>query len=126
MKLTNRSSTTEAQEQMAIMRWLDLKGIPAFHIPNGGKRNLIEAVKFKKLGVKPGIPDIFLPIPRKSYHGLFIELKKDKKAYLTEKQQFWVEELSRQGYLVHVAYGAEQAIRYISNYIDLTADTNYC
>ena len=29
-----------------------------FHIPNGGKRNRIEAVKFKAIGLLPGAPDM--------------------------------------------------------------------
>lgn len=118
MRLTNRSNS-ESAEQIAIMKWLDLKGIPAFHIPNGGKRNLVEAVKFKQLGVKPGVPDLFIPVARKGHHGVFIEVKRDKRSYLTENQQFWVEELTKQGYLVHVAYGAEQAIRVVSEYMDI-------
>lgn len=29
-----------------------------FHIPNGGFRNLIEATRFKRIGVKAGVPDV--------------------------------------------------------------------
>jgi hypothetical protein len=47
-----------------------------FAIPNGGERNKIVAAKLKATGVKAGVHDIFLAVPRKLYHGLFIELKK--------------------------------------------------
>ena len=46
-----------------------------FHIPNGGKRNLREAVRLKKQGVVAGVPDLFCPEPTKLFHGLFVELK---------------------------------------------------
>ena len=47
------------------------------HIPNGGKRTKAEAAIFKAMGVKSGIPDVFLPAPRGIYHGLYIEFKSD-------------------------------------------------
>ena len=31
-----------------------------WHTPNGGSRHMHEAVKLKSMGVKPGIPDIFI------------------------------------------------------------------
>lgn len=39
------------------------------HIPNGGKRNAREGARFKRMGVKAGVPDIAFPIPRGGYHG---------------------------------------------------------
>jgi hypothetical protein len=33
------------------------------HVPNGGKRSPIEAGIFSTLGVKPGVPDIFIALP---------------------------------------------------------------
>lgn len=47
-----------------------------FHIPNGGKRTKYEAARFKAMGVVPGIPDLFLAIPKGGYHGMFIEMKR--------------------------------------------------
>lgn len=111
--------STENQEQITAMKWLDLKGIPAFHVPNGGKRNAVEAMKFKAMGVKPGIPDIFIPVAKKGFHGLFIELKRAKNAYLSDHQQWWMTELSKQGYAVTVCYGADQLIRFVSKYMEI-------
>lgn len=61
---------TEAQEQTALFQWAEMMQgrIPELrlmhHIANGGTRNQIEAVHLKQQGVKPGIPDIFLPCAR--------------------------------------------------------------
>lgn len=46
-----------------------------FAIPNGGSRNIVEAVNFKRMGVLAGVPDLFVPRGNSTYHGLFIEMK---------------------------------------------------
>lgn len=47
-----------------------------FSINNGLKLNIGQAVKAKKSGTNRGIPDIFLPVARRHFAGLFIEVKK--------------------------------------------------
>lgn len=75
----------EAREQEALFRWADFAAgtMPElkllYHIPNGGSRNKAEAANLKRQGVKAGVPDLFLPVPRGGYHGLYIELKFGKK-----------------------------------------------
>jgi hypothetical protein len=89
-----------------------------FHIPNGGSRNKLEAANLKKQGVKAGVPDLFLPISRGGYHGLFIELKYGKNKP-TEKQAEWLKSLNEQGYAVAVCYGCEEASEKILKYLKL-------
>jgi hypothetical protein len=40
-----------------------------FHVPNGGARSVVEGAIFKGLGVKPGVPDLVLPILSGGYCG---------------------------------------------------------
>ena len=87
-----------------------------FHIPNGGSRNFLEALNLKKQGVKAGVPDLFLPVPNKTYHGLFIEMKYGKNKP-TEYQKEWIKYLNSVGYLAVVCYSAEEAINVIKKYI---------
>jgi hypothetical protein len=48
-----------------------------FHIRNGGSiKSAREGMKFKRMGVRKGIPDLFLSIPHIDWHGFYIELKK--------------------------------------------------
>jgi len=46
-----------------------------FHTPNGGLRTKAIAAKFKRMGVKPGVSDICLPVSRNGYTCLWLELK---------------------------------------------------
>jgi hypothetical protein len=36
-----------------------LPGVISWHTPNGGKRDRVEAIRFKMIGVEAGIPDYF-------------------------------------------------------------------
>ena len=116
----------EEREQIAIFKWAEMqKGISLLHhIPNGGKRGKVEAARLKAAGVKAGIPDICLPVPRNGYGALYIELKapSDKltgarKGVLSQKQREVIDELRKSGNAVVVCYGAEEAIKAIKEYI---------
>ena len=111
---------SEASEQSALFEWAEYANNPElrlmFHIPNGGSRNIVEAVNLKKQGVKSGVPDILLPVARKCYHGLFIEMKYGKNK-ISENQTNWIINLSKQDYLCKVCYGFEEARKVIENYL---------
>jgi len=71
---------TESAHQKALFAWVaqqtdypELK--LAFSIPNGGLRDKVTAARLKAEGCKAGVWDIFLPVPRGQWHGLFIEMK---------------------------------------------------
>ena len=59
----------ETDEQQALFDWAKISGIPDIDllhaIPNGGHRNKATAGQLKAEGVKRGVPDIFLPVPKK-------------------------------------------------------------
>lgn len=115
----------ETQEQIAVMDWCrwqenhypELKMI--FHIVNEGKRSTRVGLELQKMGMKKGIPDICLPIPNGKYHGLWIELKADKTKKATQSQVDWICRLRHQGYDAVVAYGAEEAIGIIKEYLNI-------
>ncbi|MDU4324842.1 MAG: VRR-NUC domain-containing protein [Clostridium celatum] len=113
---------TEAQEQRFLFQWAgyseqkypELKLL--HHIPNGGKRDARTAANLKKEGVKAGVPDIFLPVGRGGYLGLYIELKVGKNK-TSLKQKEWIEKLRQQGYRVEVCYGWLEAKEEIEQYM---------
>ncbi len=46
-----------------------------FAVPNGGSRNKLEAINLKRQGVKPGVADVLLLIPKGGFASLCIEFK---------------------------------------------------
>lgn len=113
----------EAEEQILVMQWTEYnKGkFPElellYHVPNGGYRNEIEAANLKKQGVKAGVPDLCLPVPRGGYCGLFIEMKAGKGCKTSKSQDKWIDALKKQGYMAGVCYGAEHAISVLTKYL---------
>ena len=110
----------EHVHQLTLIKWFD-REYPAlsgriFAIPNGGLRNISVAVKLKLEGVRPGVPDLFLPYPSNGYHGLFIELKNEK-GRPTKEQIDWVEYLSASGYKAEIVYGWIEASEFIADYL---------
>jgi len=106
----------EYEEQVKLVKYLDYKGFLFYHCPNGGSRDMREAVKFKRLGVKSGVPDICIPMPSNGYHGCYIELKRKIGGNISLKQRQWVEALKVQGYAAYICKGADDAIQIIDNY----------
>lgn len=118
---------TEDQEQMTVMSWAHRTKFKdgrlsdyLFHIPNGGSRNIIEATKLKKMGVKAGVPDLQLIVPNGLIHGLWIELK-SKAGKLQPSQRLMIQRLEAQGYMCKVCFGADEAINEIKKYLMLEA-----
>jgi hypothetical protein len=111
---------TEDQDQAALARWMTLQRIKFFAIPNGGSRHIAEAVKLKRCGVQRGIPDLCIPIPSGSYHGLFLELKRERGGKVSFEQVEWLRFLREQGYYAEIAYGFEEAKKIVTEYLAMT------
>lgn len=88
-------------------------------IPNGGFRSKTTAVKMKAEGVKAGFPDVLITVARKGYHGMTIEFKATKGGKLRESQQWWIDQLTEQGYYATVAYGADDGWTKTCTYLDI-------
>lgn len=114
----------EAIEQSQLFLWASFSSIKypelelLYHVPNGGSRNALEAVNLKRQGVKSGVPDLCLPVPRGKYHGLYIELKAGKNK-ASQKQREWLRALREQNYAAMVCYGCDEAIEVITQYLNL-------
>lgn len=108
---------SEALEQRAVVEYCELKKIPVFHIPNGGYRNKAEAAHLKAQGVRPGVPDLCVPVARYGYHGLYIEMKAKKNGRVSAYQQRWLALLRENGYCAYVCNGAGAAIRLLDQYM---------
>lgn len=112
----------EHDEQAALFQWAALQEnvypelALMFAVPNGGHRHKAVAAKMKAEGQRAGVPDIFLPVSRYPYFGLFIEMKVGRNK-TTPKQDWWLEQLEKQGYYTTVCYGWEAAKELIVSYL---------
>lgn len=114
---------TEHQEQSRVISWWALQhqrfGLPVFAlfcVPNGGARDVITGARLKAEGVRPGVPDLCLAVPRGAHHGLYIEMKVgDNKP--SDRQTEIIEYLNRVGYKAVVHYSSEDAIKEIEGYL---------
>ena len=118
---------SEHDEQVALFDWAAVSRLPGIDlmlaIPNGGQRNKAVAGKLKAEGVKRGVPDIFLPVARNGYHGLFIELKRSKigssqAGRATKEQIQWLSDLTDQGYMAVLCVGWDAARRTVEGYLE--------
>lgn len=121
---------TESRLQVSCVRWFRLQypnyASNLFAIPNGGKRNSIEASIMKYEGVTAGVPDMFLAVLRADtsgsnihlWPGMFIEMKtKDGRLSLSQKEMHNV--LKAEGYLVKTCRSLDEFIDIVNDYINL-------
>ena len=108
---------TEHAEQCAVVQYCDMKHIPIFAIPNGANKSIGQRMKFKAEGLRGGVPDLFIPVPRNGKSGMFVEMKRLKGSVTSTEQTIWIEWLGELGYHVVVAKGAQAAIDYINSYL---------
>lgn len=114
---------TEAEEQRELFKWAKRQSgrhpelLYMFHVPNGGRRRTREAALLQAEGVKSGVPDIVLPAPKRPYHGLYIELKRQKSGTVSEDQKKYLDFLNFAGYKAVVCHGWKEASDTIMNYL---------
>lgn len=106
----------ERDEQITFIEYCDWNHIPVYHVPNGGKRGKREAIDLKRQGVKPGVPDLCIPIASHGYHGLYIELKYGNNK-TTDEQDAWLSLLNANGYHAIVCRGCDDAIAQTKAYL---------
>ncbi len=117
-----RACPTESQEQKSLFKWWRVYSRHAphlvmYHIPNGGRRDAITGARLKAEGVVAGVPDIFLAVPRQGFHGLYVELKRQKGGSLESSQEDIIARLRQAGYRVEVCMGWWEAREVIENYL---------
>ncbi|GFM89368.1 hypothetical protein PSCICO_47670 [Pseudomonas cichorii] len=115
----------EGLEQAALLNELKLRmplvAALIYHVPNGGHRHKLVAIKLKEQGVRAGVPDLVLPMARGGYFGLYIEFKATAPhdAAVSTSQYAWIRQLNEQGYLAIVCRGHFDAMEQIRAYLRL-------
>jgi len=112
-------TSQESQFQSLCVRYFkkEYPKILIYHVPNGGQRNAVEAMNFKRMGLMAGIPDLVIPTHSKAkrFNALFIELKvkKNKQADRQKHIEQWLVEM---GNCVAVCYTFEQFQKTVYDY----------
>lgn len=97
------------ERQYPELKWL-------YAIPNGSYKSAKSAKEFQEEGLKSGVPDLCLPIPRGGYGALYIELKSPT-GKLSENQRKWLQGLMDVGNLCLEARTYERVTQVILDYL---------
>lgn len=134
-----RARRIEELEQAALMDWaryvkteLGFLSDYLFAIPNGAmlggdlRLRSLQAKRLKRTGMMPGASDLFLAIPRRQWHGFYIEMKKPMKYFgsmgearraISKDQAEFGKRMLAAGYLWMVFFGGDQARAGIELYL---------
>lgn len=118
---------TENQEQKALVKWLSYHPVlKRFYLKlnNEGKRTEQQGFNLKLMGLRPGASDMLIFYPTKTYHGLFLELKRNKKYTPSERstntwvlQEEFLKLVKSVGFSGEFCYGYLDAIKIIDAYL---------
>ena len=118
---TKRNAQPEAIEQAKVIAWAranenNYPYLWMLHSSlNGVKMTKAQAGRAIAQGMLSGVPDLFLPVPKNGYHGLFIEMKYGSNK-VTENQEKFLQNAANVGYAISVCYSAQEAIKRIEDY----------
>ena len=114
----------ESRAQASVIVWwhhtchgFGLPECALFSIPNGGWRSVVTAAILKREGLRRGVSDLFLMVPRSNLSGCFVEMKKEK-GVVSDEQRDFISAAGALGYATNVCYSAEQAITVIKRYLN--------
>ena len=120
---TKRNAQPESIEQAKVVAWAranenNYPYLWMLHSSlNGVKMTKAQAGRAIAQGMLSGVPDLFLPVPKNGYHGLFIEMKYGSNK-VTENQEKFLQNAANVGYAVSVCYSANEAIKRIEDYYE--------
>ncbi len=119
----------ESALQRQCVKWFELQHphYMVYAIPNGGSRSKVEAKIMKGEGVLAAIPDLCIPVPKKGYASLYIEMKRPevvtvdkthKKGTVSPGQKARHEQLRSFGNKVEVAWTLDEFMTIVNEYLN--------
>ncbi len=116
----------EEAEQIALFQWRDVavKTLPELRwlhsSLNGVPLSPGLAAKMRRMGMTKGVVDVFLPVVRNGYAGLYIEMKRRNgvPSDLSDDQSEFIDFARTQGYRADWCKGWERARDLILNYLE--------
>lgn len=123
-KYLKNGEMSEESIQKSIIEWIsihpDIKKYSKYiiHIPNEGKRTPRYGKKLKDMGMRPGVSDLFIAIPRKGFNGAWVELK-SKSGTLSKSQFEFLKDMEMQNYCTNSCNSFEEFTIFILWYLDI-------
>jgi hypothetical protein len=126
--MRKRNSTPlEWEEQDNLVKWLSLHPIlKDFYCKNHneGKRSAKDGAFLVRQGLRAGVSDLFIYYPKNQYHGLWLEMKRNKSYTLSARlseswiaQETFMDIVTSVGFDAHFCFGWEHAVKIIENYL---------
>jgi hypothetical protein len=111
--------SSEDVEQIKVVSWFreKYKDTLIFHIPNGGKRDIITGAKMKSMGTLPGISDLCVSEALSGFHGLYVEMKASEGGRVTSAQADVLKYFNSKGYAAVVCHGSGPAKEFLELYM---------
>jgi len=112
---------SEANQQEIVVKYLRLAYPNALYCASAGGMWTSDSqrIKMARTGYVKGFPDLFIYEPRREFHGLAIEMKKEKGGVASPEQKEWQEQLRNRNYCSYICKGSEEAIKRIDEYFNV-------
>lgn len=106
--------------QINVINWLRNKYPEieklTYHFANERKCSIVQGRLLKRMGVKRGISDLFISVPRQNRNGLWLEIKV-KNGKLSEEQKEFLESQVKNNFAAACCWDLEAVISVVSNYL---------
>lgn len=113
----------ESRIQQQVIAWwahacrgFGVNEILLFAIKNEGWRSPVLGKIFKREGLRAGVSDMFLSVPRGEFSGCYIEMKAPD-GRVSPSQDVFMSEATKAGYAAYACYSFDQAVNLITNYL---------
>jgi len=123
MKQIFETMISEHDHQSNLFSWAAMAKVKypeltlLYAVPNAAKRSKTLSAIMKAEGLKSGVPDVCLPISRKGFGSLYIEMK-SKAGKITENQTIWRDNLIKFGNKSVVCWSFDEARAVIEDYLN--------
>ena len=87
-----------------------------YHFANERRCSIQQGLLLKKMGVKSGVSDLFIAVPRNGYAGLWIELKSET-GKLAKNQSDFISRMLKRGYHAVCVWSLDSAKYEFKQYI---------
>jgi len=118
IKYNKDGALSERSIHLTVMNWIRLHpdlNKYIIHIPNESKRTPRYGKLLKDMGMRKGVSDLFIAIPKKGYNGAWIEIK-TMTGKPSPSQIVFHKDMQHQGYYCKFTKGLDDTIASIKDY----------